>query len=86
MNREVVVAGVLVAGSEKRAAHRLDLSHSTVRHHLATARSKVGAETTPQLAWILAPRCRNPRARPKRTIAASSNGVTPLAATSPTSR
>ena len=42
----VVVAPVLVAGSEKAAAHRLGLSHSTVKHHLANARSKVGAETT----------------------------------------
>ena len=52
----VVVAAVLVAGSEKAAAHRLGLSHSTVKHHLANARSKVGAETTAQLVWILAPR------------------------------
>jgi hypothetical protein len=37
------------------AAHRLGLSHSTVKHHLANARSKVGA-TTAQLVWILAPR------------------------------
>jgi DNA-binding NarL/FixJ family response regulator len=56
-DREVgVVAAVLVAGSEKAAAHRLGLSHSTVKHHLANARSKVGAETTAQLVWILAPR------------------------------
>ncbi len=52
----VVVAAVLVAGSEKAAAHRLGLSHSTVKHHLANARSKVGAATTAQLVWILAPR------------------------------
>ena len=51
-----VVAAVLVAGSEKAAAHRLGLSHSTVKHHLANARSKVGAATTAQLVWILAPR------------------------------
>jgi DNA-binding NarL/FixJ family response regulator len=51
----VVVAAVLAAGSEKAAAHRLGLSHSTVKHHLANARSKVGAETTAQLVWILAP-------------------------------
>lgn len=56
-DREVgVVAAVLVAGSEKAAAHRLGLSHSTVKHHLAKARSKVGATTTAQLVWILAPR------------------------------
>jgi len=48
-DREVVVAAVLVAGSEKAAAHRLGLSHSTVKHHLANARSKVGAETTAHL-------------------------------------
>ena len=30
--------------------------HSTVKHHLANARSKVEAETTAQLVWILAPR------------------------------
>ena len=59
--REVgVVAAVLVAGSEKAAAHRLGLSHSTVKHHLAHARSKVGAETTAQLVWILAPRLPEP--------------------------
>lgn len=55
-DREVgVVAAVLVAGSEKAAAHRLGLSHSTVKHHLANARSKVGAANTAQLVWILAP-------------------------------
>lgn len=59
-DREVfVVAAVLVAGSEKAAAHRLGLSHSTVKH-LANARSKVGAETTAQLVWILAPRLPEP--------------------------
>ena len=57
----VVVAAVLVAGSEKAAAHRLGLSHSTVKHHLANARSKVGAATTAQLVWILAPRLPEPR-------------------------
>ena len=52
----VVVAAVLDADSEKAAAHRLGLSHSTVKHHQANARSKVGAETMAQLVWILAPR------------------------------
>ena len=33
---------------------------STVKHHLADARSKVGAETTAQLVWILAPRLPDP--------------------------
>jgi DNA-binding NarL/FixJ family response regulator len=60
-DREVgVVAAVVAAGSEKAAAHRLGLSHSTVKHHLANARSKVGAETTAQLVWILAPRLPEP--------------------------
>ena len=47
---------MVAGGSEKAAAHRLGLSHSTVKHHLANARSKVGAATTAQLVWILAPR------------------------------
>ena len=54
------MTAVLVAGSEKAAAYRLGLSHSTVKHHLANARSKVGAETTAQLVWILAPRLPEP--------------------------
>ena len=60
-DREVsVVAAVVAAGSEKAAAHCLGLSHSTVNHHLASARSKVGATTTAQLVWILAPRLPEP--------------------------
>jgi len=55
-----VVAAVLATGSEKAAAHRLGLSHSTVKHHLANARAKVGAETTAQLVWILAARLPEP--------------------------
>jgi hypothetical protein len=55
-----VVAAVLAAGSERAAAHRLGLSHSTVKHHLANARSRVGAETTAQLVWILAPHLPEP--------------------------
>ncbi len=55
--REVgVVAAISAAGSEKAAAHLLGLSHSTVKHHLANARSKVGATTAAQLVWILAAR------------------------------
>jgi len=65
-DREVgVVAAILIAGSEKAAAHRLGLSHSTVKHHLASARSKVGAETTAQLVWILAPRLREAQGTPQ---------------------
>lgn len=60
-DREVgVVAAVLAAGSEKAAAHRLGLSHSTVKHHLARVRSKVGARTTAELVWILAERLPEP--------------------------
>jgi DNA-binding CsgD family transcriptional regulator len=60
-DREIaVVAAVLDAGSEKEAAHRLGLSHSTVKHHLANARSNVGATTTAQLVWILASRLPEP--------------------------
>jgi DNA-binding CsgD family transcriptional regulator len=60
-DREIgVVAAVLAAGSEKAAAHRLGLSHSTVKHHLANARSKVGAANTALLVWILAPRLPEP--------------------------
>jgi DNA-binding CsgD family transcriptional regulator len=59
-----VVAAVIAAGSEKEAAHRLGLSHSTVKHHLARARSRVGARTTAELVWILAERLPEPdRAR-----------------------
>ena len=60
--REVsVVAAVVAAGSEKAAAHHLGLSHSTVKHHLASARSKVGATTTAQLvcAGSWRPDCRS---------------------------
>jgi DNA-binding CsgD family transcriptional regulator len=54
------VAAVLDAGSEKAAAYRLGLSHSTVKHHLANARSKVGATTTAQLVWMLGSRLPEP--------------------------
>jgi DNA-binding NarL/FixJ family response regulator len=67
-DREVgVVAAVLAAGSEKAAAHCLGLSHSTVKHHLANARSKVGAETTAQLVRILGPRLPEPEDQTDRT-------------------
>jgi len=36
------------------------VSRSTVKHHLANARSKVEAATTAQLVWILAPRLPEP--------------------------
>jgi hypothetical protein len=56
----VVVAAVVSAGFEKAAAHGLGLSHSTVKHHLANARPKVGATRTAQLVWRLAPRLPEP--------------------------
>jgi DNA-binding NarL/FixJ family response regulator len=70
----VVVAAVLVAGSEKAAAHRLGLSHSTVKHHLANARSRVGAVTTAQLVWILAPRLPEPEGVASRRCCTSADG------------
>ena len=80
-DREVgVVAAVPAAGSEKAAAHSLGLSHSTVKHHLANARSKVGATTTAQLVWFLAPRLPEPEgvALPddRRSTAAHDAGAT----------
>jgi DNA-binding CsgD family transcriptional regulator len=57
------ISGGIVARSEKAAAHRLGPSHSTVKHHLANARSKVGADTTAQLVSILAPRLPESEAR-----------------------
>jgi len=60
-DREVgVVAAVIATGSEKAAAHRLGLSHSTVKHHLANARARVGATTTAQLVWIPSQRLPEP--------------------------
>jgi len=52
-------------GRPGRGAHRLGLSHSTVKHHLANARSKVGAATTPQLVGILASRLPEPEGAAK---------------------
>ena len=74
-----MVAAVLVAGSEKAAAHRLGLSHSTVKHHLANARTKVGATTTAQLVWILAARLPEPRSpdRPPGAITRGSARIGP---------
>ena len=67
-DREIaVVAAVLDAGSEKAAAYRLGLSHSTVKHHLARARAKVGARTTAELVWILGPRLPEPEGVAKAT-------------------
>lgn len=63
-----VVAAVVAAGSEKAAAHRPGLSYSTVKHHLAKARSEVGAPTTAQLVWILAPRLPDPEDAPSRGL------------------
>jgi DNA-binding CsgD family transcriptional regulator len=73
-----VVAAVIAAGSEKAAAHRLGLSHSTVKHHLANARSKVGATTTAQLVWILSRRLSDPDDPPHPDEQRSANGGTGL--------
>ena len=51
---------MLVARSEKAAGHRLGLSHDTVKHHPASARSEVGATTTAQLVWIRGSRLPEP--------------------------
>lgn len=75
-DREVGVVAALVAdGSEKAAAHRLGLSHSSIKHHLTDARSKVGVTTTVQLVWILAPRGRSRSARCRGMPAVRSKGV-----------
>ena len=50
-------------GRRRRLPTASALSHSTVKHHLANARSKVGAATTAQLVWILAPRLPEPEDR-----------------------
>ena len=47
--------------SQKAAAQRLGLSHSTVKPHLANARPRIGAETTAQLVWILGLRLLEPQ-------------------------
>ena len=65
-------------GSENAAAHRLGLSHSTVKHHLANARSKVGATTTAQLVWILAARLPGPEGSPNPTKDDPSNVETSI--------
>jgi DNA-binding NarL/FixJ family response regulator len=70
----VVVAAVIAAGSEKAAAHRLGLSHSTVKHHLANARSKVGASATTQVVWMLAPRLPEPEGAACGGVAAARRG------------
>ena len=73
--REVgVVAAVLAAGSEKAAAHRLGLSHPTGTHTLAKPRSRIGATTTAQLVWILAPRLPGPGGVVHDTNASGSGG------------
>ena len=86
-DREVgVVAAVPVAGSEKAAAHRLGLSHSTVKHHLANARSRVRAGTTAQLVWILARRLPEPDGRAQTDEYQSAHDVLAATGTTRTSR
>jgi len=55
-----------VASGPASQADRLGLSHSIVKHGLATARSKVGATRTAQLSGSWPRGCRNPRASPPR--------------------
>jgi hypothetical protein len=55
-----------VAADLAAAAHRLGLLHSTVKHYLANARSKVGATTTAQLVSIQAPRLPEPEGEARR--------------------
>jgi hypothetical protein len=52
-----VVAAVLAAGSEKEAAHRLGLAHSTVKHRLAMAAWLVsnGYFVAPRNPWLPPP-------------------------------
>ena len=57
-----MVPGLTATTRLTAAAHRLGPSHSTVKHHLANARSKVGATTTAQLVWLAA-RLPKPEAR-----------------------
>jgi len=61
-----MAAAVLVAGSEKAAAHRLELSHSTVKHLLANARSKVWAGDDGEAGVDSGPRLPEPGATPER--------------------
>jgi len=61
-----VVEAVLAAGSEKAAAHRLGLSHSTVKHHLASARAKVGLRRRHSSCGSWRSGCRSPRAKRRR--------------------
>lgn len=60
---------VVAAGSEKAAAHRLGPSHSTVKHHLASARSKVGASTRAIVLWLILGFARPPLQRGPRALA-----------------
>ena len=76
--REVgVVATVLAAGSEKAAAQHLGLSHSTVKRHLANARSKVSAGTT-------APRATSTGGSPASSARGWSRHSSPPAGAGPT--
>jgi DNA-binding CsgD family transcriptional regulator len=83
-DREVgVVAAVLITEPEKAAARRLGLSHSTVKHHLANARSKVGAETTAQLVRILAPRLPAPKDMAQSDPSGKPRRISPAGASGP---
>lgn len=47
------VRAYLQAGSAKDAAHKLGCAESTVKNHLAHARSKLGARTTAEVVFLL---------------------------------
>ena len=50
----------LVLGMGVDLGEKGSRARTTVKHNLANARPKVGAETTAQLVWILAPRLPEP--------------------------
>ena len=52
-----------------------------MKHHLANARSKVGAETTAQLVWILAPRLPEPEAMTQAAFSGLLDGTEPAGPT-----
>ena len=60
VGRALAAYEIPIEGRDEWLAAASGLSHSTVKHHLANARPKVGASNTAQLVWILAPRLPEP--------------------------
>ncbi len=56
----VTTSEAWISAPRRPSAHRLGLTHLTVKHHLANARSKAGVATMVQLVWILAARLPEP--------------------------